>query len=56
MSTTSRYNRRDFLMVAGPAALVVTQASAIALLAPSIRRTNCRITHYERDSLKPLWR
>jgi hypothetical protein len=22
----------------------------------NIRRTNCRITHYERDSLKPLWR
>jgi non-heme chloroperoxidase len=36
MSTTWRYNRRDFLKVAGPAAIVVTQGSAIALLAPTM--------------------
>jgi non-heme chloroperoxidase len=36
MSTTWRYNRRDFLKVAGPAAIVVTQGSAVALPAPTI--------------------
>jgi non-heme chloroperoxidase len=36
MSTCSPYNRRDFLKLAWPAAIIVTQGSAIALLTPTI--------------------
>jgi hypothetical protein len=36
MGIARRFNRWERLMVAGPAAIVVTQGSAIALLAPAM--------------------